>query len=195
MATRIKLSNVRLSFPHLFVRPAMTDESGKPMFDADGKPMLGKFSSSFLIHKDDQKDVIKKVDAAIDELLIEKFGTLAKAPKSLKRTCFVDGDTCDYDGYENHMAFKGTNKSRFTIINRDKTPVVEDDNVLYAGCYVNAIVSLWYSDHPRGGKQVIGNLHGIQFFKEGESFGDNNKDCSDEFDAFDDDVADDNEEF
>lgn len=170
------LKNVRLSFPSLFK---------KAEFDG----VATKFEATLLLDKDEDSDQIAKINAAIEAFLDEKFGK-GKAPKSIKRTVFVDGDTKDYDGYANQMAFKGSSNKRPTVIDRDKTPLAEDDGKPYAGCYVNAVVSLWYSDHPKGGKQVLGNLAGVQFVKDGESFGDGPADCTDDFDAleFDDDI-------
>ena len=180
MTTKIQLKNVRLSFPSLFK---------KAVFEG----VESKFEGTFLIHKEDQAKVIKKVEAAMDEFLVEKFGSKGKIPKSLKRTCFKDGDTCDYDGYEDHMALKAGSNRRPTVINRNKEPLVEDDEVIYAGCYVNAIVDFWYSDHPKGGKQLLANLLGVQFSKDGDSFSAAGGDCTDEFAEIEDD--DDEDEF
>lgn len=164
------LKNVRLSFPALFQK-------------AEFEGVATKFEATFLISKDDpQVDMVNK---AIDTFLAEKFPK--GAPKSVKRTVFVDGDTKDYDGYENMMAFKGSNNKRPTIIDRDKTPIIEEDNIVYAGCYVNAIVDLWYSDHPKGGKQVLGNVLGVQFVKDGDAFGADTTADADDFDIVEDD--------
>ena len=180
MSTKVKLTNVRLSFPSLF---------NKSVFE--GKE--GKFEGTFLIEKDDQAKLIKKVNDAMDQFLINKFGDKKKIPKALKRTCFKDGDESDYDGYENHMALKAGSTGRPTVINRDKSPVVESDDVFYAGCYVNAIIDFWYSDHPKGGKQLLANLMGVQFAKDGESFSGIVVADVDDFDDIDDD--DDEDEF
>ena len=169
---KMTLSNVRLSFPSLF---------NKAEFDG----LATKFEATFLMDKDSQAELINKVNKAIDKFLADKFPK--GAPKSIKRTVFTDGDTKDYDGYENQMAFKGSNTKRPTVINRDKSPITEDDDIIYAGCYVNAIVDLWYSDHPKGGKQVLGNVLGVQFVKDGEAFGADTAAGVDEFDELEDD--------
>lgn len=170
--TKMKFKNVRLSFPSLFKKAVFQGEETK-------------FEATFLINKETQADIIEKVESTIDAFLEDKFGK-GKVPKSIKRTCFIDGDEKDYDGYAGHMAFKAGTTRRPTVIDRDKSPLVEEDDKPYAGCYVNAVVDLWYSDHPKGGKQVLGNLLGVQFYKDGESFGAGNIDVDDEFDDFDD---------
>jgi hypothetical protein len=172
MSTKMQLKNVRLSFPAIWKKA-----------EFEGKET--KFEATFLLHKDDQADQIKALEKLIEDFAVEKFGA-GKVPKALKRTCLIDGDEKDYDGYENHMAFKGGSNKRFTIIDRDRTPLTEEDGKPYSGCYCNAIIGLWYSDHPKGGKQILGKLAGIQFFKDGESFGADDSADVDEFDAFDD---------
>ena len=169
--SKLQLKNVRLSFPSLFQ---------KAEFDG----VATKFEATFLVDKTSQADIVKQVNTAIDNFLATKFPK--GAPKSIKRTVFTDGDTKDYDGYENQMAFKGSNKKRPTVINRDRTPIAEEDGVLYAGCYVNAIVDLWYSDHPKGGKQVLGNIMGVQFVRDGDAFGADTTSDADDFDSLED---------
>jgi len=169
---KFTIKNARLSFPSLF---------HKAEFDG----VETKFEGTLLLDKDTQADQIAELEKHIDAFIKEKFPK--GAPKALKTTCLVDGDTKDYDGYENQMAFKGTNKKRPTLVNRDRTQIVEEDDILYAGCYVNAIVDLWYSDHPKGGKQILGNLHGVQFVKDGDAFGAESTAAADEFEALEDD--------
>lgn len=167
---KLQLKNVRLSFPSLFK---------KAYFDGNET----KFEATLLLDKDMDADQIEAIETEIERFLTEKFGD--KRPKGIKTTCLIDGDEKDYDGYSNCMAFKAGSTKRPMVIDRDKTPLVEEDGKPYAGCYVNAIVSLWYSDHPKGGKQVLGNLHGVQFASDGEPFGDGGI-SADAFDAFDD---------
>jgi hypothetical protein len=68
-------------------------------------------------------------------------------------------------------------------VDRDRSLITEDDNKLYAGCYVNAIIELWVQDNSYG-KRVNANLLGVQFFKDGEPFADGVKASADDFDVF-----------
>lgn len=165
---KIQLKNVRLSFPSIFQRASFNGEQGK-------------FEATFLLCKKTQADQIEKLQAAIDSAVKE-----AKVKIPHDKRCLKDGDDFDYDGYEGHMAFKASTNKRPTIIDRDKTPLAEDDNKPYAGCYVNAIVDIWIQNNNYG-KRANGNLFGIQFFKDGESFGAGDLDVTDDFDDFDDD--------
>jgi len=150
----ITLKNVRLSFPSLWK---------KAVYEGKEKG----FEATFLMPKESPQ--AKRLETAAKKFAEEKFGK-GKVPKALKYTCLVDGDTKDYDGYEDMLAFKGASTKRFPIVDTDKTPLAEEDGYPEAGDYVNAVISFWYSDHPKGGKQILGNIGAIQFVKEGEHF-------------------------
>ena len=80
---------------------------------------------------------------------------------------------------------KQRQKKRPTLVNRDKTPIVEEDGILYSGCYVNASIDVWVMDNSYG-KKVLASLNAIQFVKDGEPFGEKSEgaDC---FETLDDD--------
>jgi len=166
--SKIKLSNVRLSFPSIFKRASFDNQEGK-------------FEATFLLNKETQADQIEKLQAAIDAAVKD---AKVKVPKD--KFCLKDGDDFEYDGYEGHMAFKASTNKRPTVIDRDKSPLAEDDGKPYAGCYVNAIVDIWIQNNNFG-KRANGNLFGIQFYADGESFGAGDVDVTDEFDSLEDD--------
>jgi len=160
------LKNVRLSFPSIFQ---------KAEFDGN----IGKYESTFLLDKSDEKTKTM-LDEAIEAAIAE-----AKVKVPSDKRCLKDGDESDYDGYEGHWSFKAANSKRPTVIDRDKSPLVEEDEKLYAGCYVNAVVDLWVQNN-KFGKRVNANLYGVQFLKDGEPFGMGSTDVSDDFDDLDD---------
>lgn len=166
--SKIKLNNVRLSFPSIFKRSEFNGESGK-------------FEATFLLNKETQSDQIEKLEAAIEAAIKE-----AKIKVPSDKRCLKDGDDFEYDGYAGHVAFKASTNKRPTIIDRDKSPLVEDDGKPYAGCYVNAVVDIWIQNNNFG-KRANSNLFGIQFFKDGESFGAGDIDVTDDFEDIDDD--------
>ena len=166
--SKITLKNVRLSFPSLFKRASFQGTEGK-------------FEATFLLNKETHADSIKEIQEAIKA----KIATDLKGAKlGADKICLKDGDEIDYDGYAGHFSIKGSNAKRPLIIDRDKTPLTEDDNKLYAGCYVNAIVELWAQSNDFG-KRINANLLGVQFFADGEPFGDGINASVDDFDAFD----------
>ena len=165
---KIKLNNVRLSFPSIF---------NKSEFNG----AVGKFEATFLMNKERQAKMISDIEAKI--ALIQKDN---KAKVSPDKICLKDGEYVDYDGYTGCMSIKAGSNRRPTIIDRDKSPLVEEDGKPYAGCYVNAVLELWFQDNSYG-KRVNCNLTGIQFVKDGEAFGAGNQDSSNEFDDISDD--------
>lgn len=172
--SKIKLQNVRLSFPSLFRKAVFNGEETK-------------FEATFLLDKEQHADKIKEIKAAISEKVKTDLKG-AKIPSD--KICLKDGDEIDYDGYDGCMSIKASNGKRPLVIDNDKTPLSEDDNRLYAGCYVNAVIELWAQNNSWG-KRINANLLGVQFFKDGEPFGDGVSASVDDFDAFEDDNMDD----
>lgn len=168
--SQIKLRNVRLSFPSLFQR-------------ATFKGQEGKFEATFLLNKEEHAEAIAELQKQIKERIEVD---LKGAKLSAEKICLKDGDDIEYDGYKGCFSIKASNNKRPLIIDRDRTPLTEDDNKLYAGCYVNAIIDLWVQNNDFG-KRINANLLGVQFFADGEPFGDGVKASSDDFDAFGDD--------
>ena len=141
-----------------------------------------KYAATFLIPKSDTKTVTA-IEQACKQALVEKYGE-GKVPKGFKMP-LVDGDEKEYQGYADHVCIKASTKKRPTLVNRDKTPIVEEDGILYGGCYVNVSIDLWVMDNAYG-KKVLASLNAIQFVKDGEAFGTKSEgaDC---FESLDDD--------
>jgi hypothetical protein len=171
--TKIKLRNVRLSYPSLFTAKVFTNP--------DGTAQEPKFQAVFLLDKGEHKKVIDLVESRTDEVLKEAF---KKVPAKCRRPLRDGEEKEDKDGYGPGVMFiSAASKRRPQVVDRDPSiPLVEADGRPYAGCYVNAIISLWSYDHKLGGKGVSANLLAVQFLKDGEPFGETIK--ADE--AFDD---------
>jgi hypothetical protein len=166
---KIKLKNVRLSFPSLF---------NKAEFNGD----VGKFEATFLINKETQASTVADIEEKIEAIIKENK---IKVPSD--KRCVKDGDDVDYAGYNGHISLKAANNKRPLVIDRDKSILVEDDNKPYSGCYVNATVELWVQNNNYG-KRVNCNLLAVQFAKDGESFGAGGASGSaDDFDELEDD--------
>lgn len=164
MSKTVVIKNARLSFPNLFQKAVF-----------EGKE--GKYEATFLFPKTDV-ETYDRVIAAIQACAKENK---VKVPAA--KFFIQDGDDKEYDGYAGMWAVKAGNNKRPTTLNRDRTPLVEEDEVFYAGCYVNAIVEPW-AQNNQWGKRVNANLLGVQFVKDGEEFGDGGTKLDD--DAFDD---------
>ena len=166
---KIKLSNVRISFPSVFRKATFSGEETK-------------FEATFLMDKDAQADKIAEIEGKIDDLLKEKLkGVKLKADK----ICLKDGDDIDYAGYAGNMSIKASSSKRPMVLDRDRSPLAEEDGKIYAGCYVNAVIELWAQNNQYG-KRINANLLGVQFVKDGEPFADGVSASVDDFDVFDD---------
>lgn len=167
---KIHLTRVRLSFPEL--------ERAKGFKNQDGTESEPAFSGAFLL------DLSSKVHIPQIAKIKSEAGRIAKefftdgVPKGFsnpgcKELCFGKGDDLDkvYDGYEGMFFFKGKSYSRVPVVGRRKQVVAPGDKEWpYAGCYVNAVVSLW-TQNSHGRKAINGNLIAIQFVEDGEAFG------------------------
>lgn len=174
---KIKLTNVRTAFLKVWKAEAV---------NGGDKPVFG--TTLLLDPKDPQVQKIKDALAAVAK---DKWG--AKAPAVLKelaaggKLCLRDGDgKSSYEGFEGNVYLATSCKTRPLTLNRDKSPLTEEDGVLYSGCFVNASVELWAQDNAYG-KRINAQLGGVQFFKDGDAFsgGGSSADESD-FDELDD---------
>lgn len=170
------LKNVRLSFPSLF---------NKAKFNGTET----KYEATLLLDKVAHADVIEEIRKGIAEKI---KSDLKGAKLGADKICLRDGDDAGYDGYEGCFSIKASNNRRPTVIDRKKDQVQEDDNLFYAGCYVNAQIELW-SQNNEFGKRINANLLIVQFARDGEPFGAGG--TTGDIDAFDSLEDDDNDPF
>lgn len=167
----VVLEMVRLSFPKLW-KPEASIEGGVP-----------KFGAAFLMDPTSEtgKKNIKKIEAAVKlaatKTWAEKADKVRKALDS-DRSGLRDGDTATngegdvYGGYEDMKFISATNRKRPQVLNRDKTPLAEEDGIVYGGAYVDAVVDIWAtSDKKLGGNGIFCTLEVVRFRKDGEPFG------------------------
>lgn len=166
----VMLKNVRLSFPSLWQTEKFGDED------------TGKYACTFIL----DKEVHAKEIAGIKKLIDDGLKTELKV-KSLPsdKICLKDGDDSGRSEYEGAYVLKASTKKRPTVIDRDKTPLLEEDGKPYSGCYVNGIINLWAQNNSYG-KRINAGLLGVQFYKDGEAFSSGPIDVSDEFDDLED---------
>jgi len=182
----IILKNVRLSFPTLFKATSFQDQ---------GEP---KFSATFLIPKGSEAH--KTVEAEIKRVASEAWGEKAKSivdrQNASQRKLLKDGDTVDGEtqdgerknGYEGHMAIKGSSKSAPLVIGRQRQPITEESGIIYGGCIVNAQIDIWAQDNQFG-KFLNCKLLAVQFWADGEAFGNASRADASAFDAEEDSTA------
>ena len=164
--SKIKIANTRLSFPSLFQTASFNGDS------------TGKYEATFILDKVEHAEAITKIKEAINSLMKDELKSKLPADK----ICLKDGDDTDRPEFQGKYTLKASTKKRPLVITRDKTPITEEDNIVYGGCYVHGIVSLWAQNNGFG-KRINAQLDGVQFVKDGEPFGDAGIGV-DAFDAF-----------
>ncbi len=162
LKTEVRLERVRLSYPALF-RPKAFEGSDRD--DDSG----AKYQASFIIDPDTPhgKKALDACEDAIDEAKFAKWGNKQPRLNDDKLALRNDKDSEEYDGM---WYVSSSNTKRPKVLDRDRSPLTEEDGVIYGGCYVNAIVRFWAQDNKYG-KRVNASLEGVQFVKDGESFG------------------------
>lgn len=163
----VHLKNVRLSYASLWHarRPPNNPEAEE------------KFGASFLILKVHPQ--VDEVRAAVSGIMRQHWGAALDNPAFVATidTSFRDGATKfnkqgEYTpGYGPDVYFVNSySKTRPTIVDADRTPLVESDGRPYSGCYVNAFIT-FYTGEGYGKLRVNAGLDGVQFFRDGEAFG------------------------
>ena len=168
--SKIILKNVRISFADLFKKGSFNGEETK-------------YGATFLLNKEEHADSIAGIKAQIAELVKTN---LKGAKLAADKLCLRDGDDVEYDGYAGCYSIKCSTKKRPIVIDRDRSPLSEDDGKPYGGCYVNASIDLWVQNNAYG-KRVNSTLLAVQFFKDGEPFSDGSTGDINDFDLFSDD--------
>lgn len=174
MGKEVFLKNVRICYAqNLFKASSFEDDQDK------------KFSAQFILPKDDPQ--VKVLQNAITEAAKEKWPDKYQAIiKSLKDTeflCLRDGEKKpDREELENAFFVAASNRKRPTTINRDRTPVNEEDGIIYSGCYVNAKIDVYAFIYNKK-NMIPATLLGVQFVKDGDAFSGGAKTAdADEFD-------------
>lgn len=133
-------------------------------------------SATFLVVPGSDND--KLLEAAIEKVAAEKFGkkaasVLAGVRGNSNKCCYMDGNTkADYDGFQGMKYLASHRKDAdgpVLVIDTNKAPLAEGAGRPYAGCYVNASVDIYAQDGQNTG--IRSGLIGVQFFRDGDSFG------------------------
>ena len=167
----VKLKNVRIAFATLFV-PRKVNEADQ------GEP---SYSASFLMDKNTEagKANIAAVKEAMNAAYKAQWPT--EGPKlKPNQVCLRDGDDESYAGFAGNMYVSARARRRPVVVDRDRTPLTEQDGKPYSGCYVNAILRIWPQDNTYG-KRLNCSLEAVQFVDHGESFGAKGIDAANEF--------------
>ena len=171
---RVMLIGVRLAFPVL---------NEPESFQGEGKP---RYSATALIEPGSENH--QACLAAMRAAAVEKWGE-AKADAAVKgltaalKTALGDGNLkSEYAGFEDmvYVAAHAQAASPPTLLDGQKKQLPRNTPVIYPGCYVNMSVEFWAQDN-QWGKRINASLRGVQFVKDGDSFGAGAPAAADEF--------------
>lgn len=147
----ILLKGVRLSYPHLF----------KPYGKEEGKEK--KFSAAFMLPKASHLEEAKAIHAKVVAMSKEAH----KSELESDRYCLKNGDKSGKPEYMGHFVLKANEQRKPGTRDANNREIAEEDDVLYAGCYVNVVFRLWAQNNGFG-KRINANLLGVQFAADGE---------------------------
>lgn len=178
MTTRINIYG-RLAFP-VINKPEAFQGQGEPRYSA---VLIVEPSS------DAHDKILKAAKKAAEDKWPGKGEAALKALRAQNKMCFYDGDMKgDTSGFAGNIILNASspqNQPPALVVTRNgKNERLdrETQGVIYGGCYVNMIVEIWAMDN-QWGKRINAQLAGIQFVKDGESFGGGRPADEDEFEA------------
>ena len=154
----IAIRNARISFINALWTPKAFNEGANP-----------KHSATFLLDPNDPEQAaqIENIQQTGDRLKKEKKW----GKQRLTGVCygFADEDSYSYEGWQGMFYVKASNQKRPLVVDRQRSPIYEEDGTLFAGCFVNGSITLWTQDNTYG-KRINANLRGVQYVKDGEAF-------------------------
>ena len=161
---KIKLKNVRLSFPQLFVPKGIRQK--------DGTMSEPKYTCSLLFPPGSPQHKI--ISDACREAAKEKWPSAyevhLKAMKATDKLCLHDGDLKTSQGYPGNLYVNASSKDQPDLRDANAARLGPNNaKKLYGGCYVDAILSIWGQDNQFG-KRINAEIIGIQFRADGDAF-------------------------
>lgn len=172
---KVQVKDVRGAFLSLFEAKAVGD--GEPTFSGAFPIEPGSANAKLLsqalvtVANEKWKD---KGPAILKELQAKGRVGYKEAPLS------KDGEV--YDGFEGMYSLNASSSARPLVIDQLKNPLTAQDGKPYSGCYLNVSVEVWAQDNKYG-KRVNCQLKGVQFVRDGDSFGGGTPASPDDFDA------------
>jgi hypothetical protein len=172
----IRVSNVRLSYPHL----------DKP-FKKEGDKGVAKYGVVGLLPKDTHGAARKLINEEIDRVLKENKIKALAADKKF----FRDGDESGKEEHEGHWTLSAREERRPVLkeYSDGELTVVEPEDAketFYGGCWGSLLIRIWFQNNNFG-KRVNAGLSAVTKKGDDDSFGEGRIGDEDVDDAFDED--------
>jgi hypothetical protein len=172
----IRVSNVRLSYPHLD-RP----------YKKEGDQGTAKYGVVGLLPKDTHRAAKKLIEEVIADLMKEnKVKALAADKKFLR-----DGDESDKEEHEGHWTLSAREERRPILkeLNDGELTLVEPEDAketFYGGCWGSLLIRPWFQNNKYG-KRVNAGLTAVTKKGDDDSFGEGRISEDEVDEAFDED--------
>lgn len=158
MSTKILITNVRVSYAHVFEPTAIAGNTDL------------KYSCSALIPVNDVNN-LNQISAAMGEAFqqgLDKKTWGAKVPAIMKNP-LRNGAEKDHEKnpeYAGMMFVSASNTNKPMVVDRSRNPIT-DAAGFYSGCYANVLVNFF--PFSKAGNNGVGcSLLGVQFVSDGE---------------------------
>lgn len=182
---RYLLKNVRLSFPYLFEPDEQEDDNGNKK---------KSYRVTLLLPKATHKPVAQKLARIISEMCEEEYGN----PKiAADRKFLRDGDESDVEDHHGHWTVTVRETRKPILVDRDRQPTEEDDELLYSGAWANVVIRPWAQNGKsmkkknKYGKRINAGFDIVQFVDHDDNLAGNARPDVDEvLDELDDDFDD-----
>ena len=137
-SNKIVLLDVRASYLYVFSPFKGKNDKGDDTASYTGHFIFAQSSPNFALAQ-------AAIRAAAQEKWPGKHMEILKQLSAQDRLCLHKGDVSKpgEEAYAGNLYISSNGKKRPTIIDGDRTPLVEADGRPYSGCYVNAIVDIW----------------------------------------------------
>lgn len=158
-STRVQLKDVRISYPVIWKAKAFGKGEGEPAF-----------SASFIIDPESMRGQrnLYLIGEAMKTARNRRWGNNRPQIKADK-LCLRGGNP-DQPEQAGMMVLSSRNRKRPLVLDGDGEETVEQYGVVYAGCFVDAVVRIWAQDNDYG-KRINASLEAIRFRRDGEAFG------------------------
>lgn len=187
----VRLSNVRLSFPHIAEPQKQKGDKGERISYNAEFVMTPNHPGWALFHQ------------TVLKMATEKWKEMAPnvinfCNANRKNRCYGGGEEKvkqstmkPYDGYPGNV-FISAGKDRmpqiFDVAGKQIDPndtmaLQQEGRKMYGGCWVNAVVRPWMQDHKEHGRAIRCDFVAIQFLRDDTAFGEGAVDASDHFGA------------
>jgi hypothetical protein len=170
---RVMLKNARGAFLNVF-EPSTVNGEGDP-----------RYGATAIIEPDHPQlaEIRKAIDAVAKEKWKDKAQGILQGLYKTGKVALHEGDEKpNYEGFPGNYYVSASAKqtARPGVFGPDRSPLIETDGRIYSGAYYNFSLEFWAQDNGYG-KRINCTLRGLQFMRDGESFGGTRPADSDEF--------------